>query len=159
MTTNPAFELVVRRHGTAVLRMCTAVLGPGHDAQDAWSETFLSALRGYPSLATGANVEAWLITIARHKAIDILRARHPVPVETLPQMAALPDGLGCTELIDSLHSLTPLQRQVIGYHYLLGFPYAEIPAYLGGNAASLRRAAADGIKALRQKHQNPEETP
>src|SRR5699024_4920212 len=84
MTTNPAFELVVRRHGTSVLRMCTALLGPGPDAQDAWSETFLAALRAYPALAAGANIEAWLITIARHKAIDILRANHPVPMDELP---------------------------------------------------------------------------
>lgn len=157
MTTNPAFELVVRRHGTSVLRMCTALLGPGPDAQDAWSETFLAALRAYPSLAIGANIEAWLITIARHKAIDILRANHPVPVDELPESAVLPAGLGGLELLESLASLSELQRKVIGYHYLLGFPYAQIPAYLGGNPASLRRAAADGIKALRSQHHEAEE--
>ncbi len=53
-------------------------------------------------------------------------------------------------LWDALGSLTELQRKVIGYHYLLGFPYAEIPEFLGGSAASLRRAAADGIKSLRK---------
>ena len=157
MTTNPAFELVVRKHGTSVLRMCTALLGPGPDAQDAWSETFLAALRAYPSLAAGANIEAWLITIARHKAIDILRANHPVPLDELPETAVLPAGLGRLELLESLASLSELQRKVIGYHYLLGFPYADIPAFLGGNPASLRRAAADGIKALRSQHQEAEE--
>ncbi|MFL4472789.1 RNA polymerase sigma factor [Paeniglutamicibacter sp. MACA_103] len=157
MTTNPAFELVVRRHGTAVLRMCTALLGPGPDAQDAWGETFLAALRAYPSLAVGANLEAWLITIAKRKAIDILRSNHPVPTEELPETVVLPEGLGQLELLESLASLSELQRKVIGYHYLLGFPYADIPAYLGGNPASLRRAAADGIKALRSQHQEAEE--
>ena len=159
MTTNPAFELVVRRHGPAVLRMCTSLLGPGADAQDAWSETFLAALRAYPSLDAGANLQAWLITIARHKAIDILRANHPVPTGQLPETVVLPEGLGQLELLESLGSLSELQRKVIGYHYLLGFPYAQIPAYLGGSAASLRRAAADGIKALRREHIASEETP
>ncbi len=157
MTTNPAFEMVVRRHGTAVLRMCTALLGPGSNAQDAWSETFLAALRAYPALAPGANLEAWLITIARRKAIDLLRANHPVPVAELPEPVAFPADLGQLELIESLASLSELQRKVIGYHYLLGFPYAEIPAFLGGNPASLRRAAADGIKAMRSQHREAEE--
>ena len=157
MTTNPAFELVVRRHGTSVLRMCTALLGPGPDAQDAWSETFLAALRAYPALAAGANIEAWLITIARHKAIDILRANHPVPMDELPESAVLPERTGQLEMLDSLASLSELQRKVIGYHYLLGFPYADIPAFLGGNPASLRRAAADGIKAMRSQHHEAEE--
>ncbi|WP_152426169.1 RNA polymerase sigma factor [Paeniglutamicibacter gangotriensis] len=157
MTTNPAFEMVVRRHGTAVLRMCTALLGPGSNAQDAWSETFLAALRAYPALAPGANLEAWLITIARRKAIDLLRANHPVPVAELSEPVAFPADLGQLELIESLASLSELQRKVIGYHYLLGFPYADIPAFLGGNPASLRRAASDGIKTLRSQHREAEE--
>lgn len=161
MTTNPAFEVVVREHGGAVLRMCTALLGPGPDAQDAWSETFLAALRVYPRLEVGANLQAWLVTIARHKSIDVLRAKHPVPMEQLPEVPfALPEGLdsaGLLDLFDALNGLTELQRKVIGYHYLLGFAYAEIPQFLAGSAASLRRAAADGIKALRLAHSDVEE--
>ena len=38
------------KHGPTVLRVCRAVVGP-LDAEDAWSETFLSALRAY--VATG----------------------------------------------------------------------------------------------------------
>lgn len=154
MKTNPPFDLVVREHGPAVLRMCSSLLGAGADAQDAWSETFLAALRAYPQLAVGANVQAWLITIAKRKAIDALRSKHPIPVEFLPEQEASVEGLGDLELLESLHSLTELQRKVIGYHYLLGFPYADIPAFLGGTAASLRRAAADGIKTLRKELTN-----
>ena len=43
----PPFEEVVAEHGPTVLRVCRAVLGPV-DAEDAWSETFLAALRAYP---------------------------------------------------------------------------------------------------------------
>ena len=67
------FDTVVRRHGPAVLRVCRAVVGPDA-ADDAWSETFLAALRAYPELPPGSNVEAWLVTIARRKAVDQLRA-------------------------------------------------------------------------------------
>jgi len=41
------FEDVVTQHGATVLRVCRAVVGP-IDAEDAWSETFLSALRADP---------------------------------------------------------------------------------------------------------------
>ena len=41
------FEQVVAEHGAVVMRVCRALLGPA-DADDAWSETFLSALRAYP---------------------------------------------------------------------------------------------------------------
>jgi DNA-directed RNA polymerase specialized sigma24 family protein len=67
------FEEIVAQHGPTVLRVCRAVLGPV-DAEDAWSETFLSAMKAYPDLPADANVEAWLVTIAHRKAIDVTRA-------------------------------------------------------------------------------------
>ncbi|MEP7045876.1 MAG: sigma-70 family RNA polymerase sigma factor, partial [Ilumatobacteraceae bacterium] len=63
MSTKMLFEAVVQAHGASVLRVCRAVVG-AMDADDAWSETFLSAMRAYPSLPDDANVEAWLVTIA-----------------------------------------------------------------------------------------------
>jgi RNA polymerase sigma factor (sigma-70 family) len=75
------FEDVIAAHGPTVLRVCRALLGY-HEAEDAWAETFLAALRAYPDLDPGANVEAWLVTIAKHKAIDQHRAarRNPLPI-------------------------------------------------------------------------------
>ncbi|NTW41935.1 MAG: RNA polymerase sigma factor, partial [Cellulomonadaceae bacterium] len=85
MSVKPPFETVVTRHGPTVLRVCRAVVGPV-DADDAWAETFLAALRAYPTLPDDANVEAWLVTIAHRKAIDVVRAtgRRAVPVGDLP---------------------------------------------------------------------------
>lgn len=67
-------------HGATILRVCRALVG-ATDADDVWQETFLAALRGYPSTADIRNRQAWLVTIARNKAIDHLRAsqRQPVP--------------------------------------------------------------------------------
>src|ERR1700679_3199371 len=81
----PPFESVVARHGATVLRVARAVLGHA-DADDAWSETFLAAMKAYTQLPADANVEAWLVTIAHRKAIDITRAaaRHAVPVADTP---------------------------------------------------------------------------
>ena len=141
---------MVAEHGATVLRVVRAVLGPA-DADDAWSETFLAALRAYPELPAGANVEAWLVTIAHRKAIDVTRAaaRRAVPVPDPPDAAtdgAEPD----LDLAAAVAALPPKQKQAVAYHYLTGLPYAEIAEILGGSADSARRAAADGIAALRR---------
>jgi RNA polymerase sigma factor (sigma-70 family) len=73
------FEAVVAEHGQVVMRVCRALLGPV-EAEDAWSETFLAALRAYPSLRPGSNVRGWLVTIAHNKAVDQIRGRVRVPV-------------------------------------------------------------------------------
>src|SRR5258708_6103111 len=99
MTGKRPFEMVVAEHGATVLRVCRAVLGPA-DAEDAWSETFLAALKAYPQLPADANVEAWLVTIAPRKAIDVTRAagRRAGPVAEGPARpsAARADGRGLT---------------------------------------------------------------
>ncbi len=135
-----------------VLRVCRAVLGPD-EAEDAWSETFLAALKAYPELDQHANVEAWLVTIAHRKSIDATRAakRRPLAVESPPER---PSAGGRPEdwdgdLWQALAALPPKQRAAVAYHYLAGLPYAEIAAITGGSTDAARRAAADGIKTLR----------
>jgi RNA polymerase sigma factor (sigma-70 family) len=151
------FEQIVTEYGPMVLRVCRAVLGPV-DAEDAWSETFLAALTAYPRLDEAANVEAWLVTIAHRKAIDVTRARarRPVTAGELPDAPATDatgqPGPGNGDLWEALRDLPGKQRQVVAYHYLAGLPYAEIAAIVGGTADAARRAAADGIKNLRRTY-------
>jgi RNA polymerase sigma factor (sigma-70 family) len=143
------FEQVVAEHGPMVLRVCRAVLGPA-DAEDAWSETFLAALKAYPELPADANVQAWLVTIAHRKAIDVTRAqaRGPLPVGEIPDRPGRPDSWS-GDLWDALAKLPDKQRTAVAYHYLAGLPYREIAEITGGTADAVRRAAADGVKTLR----------
>ena len=153
MTAKPPFEAVVAAHGATVLRVCRAVVGP-HDADDAWSETFLAALRAYPDLPDDANVEAWLVTIAHRKAIDVTRtaARHATPVADVPDRPSRPADAHDLDLRDALAALPRKQREAVAYHYLAGLPYREVAAVIGGSADAARRSAADGIARLRQTY-------
>ncbi|MBB2995521.1 RNA polymerase sigma factor [Paeniglutamicibacter cryotolerans] len=147
------FERVVAEHGAAVLRVCNSILGPGADAQDAWSETFLAALSAYPDLAPGANVQGWLVRIAHNKAVDLIRAasRRAVPAAELPEgesaigIPAAPDDT----VWRALASLPFKQRQAVAYHHVAGLPHADVAAILGGTPTAARKAASDGMKSLR----------
>ena len=156
MNHNVPFERIVAGHGATVLRVCRAVLGRA-DADDAWSDTFLSAFKAYQDLPPGANIEAWLVTIAHRKAIDITRsiARRAVPVGEVPEIPALGGAEARDhDLADAVSHLPAKQRQVIAYHYLAGLPYAEIGSIIGGSPDAARRAAADGIATLRRTYPN-----
>ncbi|HEY5222209.1 MAG TPA: RNA polymerase sigma factor [Microbacteriaceae bacterium] len=147
------FENVVAEHGPMVLRVCRAVVG-FDDADDAWSETFISAMKAYPALPDDANIEAWLVTIAHRKAIDIIRVqkRIAIPVDEVPDRPSSIGVPGSTdhEVWDYVKFLPEKQRQAVAYHFLGGLPYGEIAETLGGTTAAARRAAADGIKSLRK---------
>jgi RNA polymerase sigma factor (sigma-70 family) len=154
VTDKQTFDEVVTHHGPTVLRVCRALVGP-IDADDAWSETFLSALRAYATLPADANVEAWLVTIAHRKVIDLVRKaqRAAKPVAEVPVEPAGFDGFDFggseVDLARLLGRLSDRQRQAVIYHYLVGLPYAEVAALVGGSPEAARRAAADGIAKLR----------
>ncbi|ULE32887.1 RNA polymerase sigma factor [Mycobacterium sp. IDR2000157661] len=149
------FEEVVAEYGPTVLRVCRAVVGPV-DAEDAWSETFLSAMLAYPDLPADANVEAWLVTIAHRRAIDVSRARsrRAAPTDTMSDVPALQaDPAGHDQdLWEALSRLPTKQRHAVAYHHVAGLPFAEIAKLLGNSPDAARRAAADGIKTLRKTY-------
>ncbi|MGO1775046.1 MAG: RNA polymerase sigma factor [Agrococcus casei] len=162
MNTHTPFEAAVQAHGATVLRVCRAVLGPHADADDAWSETFLSAMQAWPKLPESTNVEAWLVRIAHRKAIDVTRrrARQAVPVEHLPETPAAAGSQGRSqsdarsaerhELWSAVGDLPEKQRKAIAYRYLGSLPYDDIAELLGGTATAARRSAADGLQSLRR---------
>lgn len=140
------------------MKVCRAVLGPGQDADDAWQETFLAALREWPDLDPVIPLEPWLVRVAGRKAIDVIRARdrRAVPVDQLPERQRLPPSPSAgavehgVELWGAVAALPERQRLAVAYHYLGGLPHADTAALIGGTPESVRRASADGIKALRR---------
>ncbi|WP_396277741.1 RNA polymerase sigma factor [Glutamicibacter creatinolyticus] len=150
------FEQIVQAHGLSVLRVCRSLLDE-HRAKDAWSETFLAALRAYPQLEPEANVQAWLVRIAHRKAIDELRRHRGEDLETdpaahAPSTEAGPEGRAENlELWQQVKQLPEKQRLVVAYRYFGGLDYRQISQILSGTPEAARRAAADGISNLRRR--------
>ena len=150
------FEKVVAQHGDTVLRVCRVLLGV-HDAEDAWSETFLAAMRAYPDLPDTANTEAWLVTIAHRKAIDVLRARkrQPAPVEEVPEAPTALGVPGARTPTCGRRSRRCRTNSARRWRTTTS-PACRTPRsreILGGTTDAARRAAADGIKNLRKNYQ------
>ena len=144
------FQQVLDAHQDVVWRVCVAVAGRD-EAEDAFQEAWLSALRAYPKLDDGANVRAWLITIAHRKAIDIHRgrARRPLVVEHLPETPAPEPAVPDDGLWDAVRALPPGQRAAITLRYAGDLRPAEVGQALGISGDAARRRIADGLKTLR----------
>ena len=150
------FDRAVKQHGATVLRVCRSVLGASTDAEDAWSETFLTALRTWEETSRVNNLEAWLVRVAHRKAVDITRARarHAVPTDEIPDVVSSRtepgEDLDRHSLWDAVAALPERQRLAVAYHYLGGLPHAETAELIGGTPDAVRRAASDGIRTLRR---------
>jgi RNA polymerase sigma factor (sigma-70 family) len=155
----PPFQRFLDGQRDDVLRFLIASLGR-HDADDAFQETFISALRAYERLRPGSNLRAWVLTIAHRKALDVhrARARRPLPVADVHDGAARVAGAiadarddGGGDHWEQVRALPPRQRAVLTLRYAADLTHAEIALALGCSEEAARRAAADGLKTLRQE--------
>lgn len=149
----PPFQALVDAHAAAVARFLRGMLGP-EDAEDALQETFVAALRAYPGF-DGANPRAWLLTIARRKAIDESRAaaRRPRELADPDAVAAAADGslLPAAELWRAVGGLPPKQRAALVLRFAVDLRYREIGAALDCSEEAARRSVHEGLKSLREK--------
>ena len=70
-----AFEVLVARHGRAVLAVCRDVLRDPNDAEDAFQATFVILFRKAGSLWVKDSLAAWLHRVARRVAVEANRQR------------------------------------------------------------------------------------
>lgn len=142
------FEQVVAEHGETVWRVCRGLL-PQHDAEDAWSETFLAALGAWDRFE-GDRVRGWLVTIAHRKAVDLLRAsaRIVIPEAGVPDSPAGHAGRDL-DLWAALARLPDGQRAAVVHHHIAGLPFDEVALVTGTSPTAARKAASDGVRRLR----------
>ena len=70
-----AFEAVVGAHHAEIRRYLLRITARASDADDLSQETFFRAFRAYHALPPGANVRAWLFTIATNLGRNHFRAQ------------------------------------------------------------------------------------
>jgi RNA polymerase sigma factor (sigma-70 family) len=146
----PPFQEFLDHHKDDVYRLLVAMVGRD-DAEDCFQETFLSALRAYPSIRANSNLRAWVHTIARRKAVDALRGRRPVAVldDHQEHLAAPGDGEATADLWHAVRDLPEKQRLAITYRYGIGLTSAETAALTGGSGAAVRQNTRDALRRLR----------
>ena len=144
----PPFERFYEAHRDEVLGFLVRRLGRDR-AEDAFQETFLRALRGYPSLRHGRHLRAWVFTIAARVIADWARARSlSAPALEDVGDASRPAYAELGELTDEL---PPRERAAVVLRYGYDLPYAEIGAALGASEEAARQAASSGVRRLRKR--------
>ena len=148
----PPFQTLLDSHGRDIHRFLIANVGPV-DADDCWQETWLSALRAYPSLKDASNLRAWVFTIATRVALDDLRQKSRVaelPAELPAENGAEAARPAYEELEHLTGGLPPTERAAVVLRYGYDLPYAEIGGALGSSEEAARAAASSGVRRLRR---------
>jgi len=146
----PPFQRFLEDHRTEVYRFLRAAVGPD-DADDCLQETFMAALRAYPRLRPGSDLRAWVLTIARRKAVDAhrARARRPIAMADPPERRSLPPDEADPELWAEVRRLPDRQRTAVALRFAGDLPYARIGEVMGCSEEAARRSVHEGLRRLR----------
>jgi RNA polymerase sigma factor (sigma-70 family) len=150
-----AFEVLVRRHGPMVYRVCWRVLQHAEDSEDAFQATFLLLARKISSIKKRDSLASWLHGVARRIALEgrkhaARRHRHEARAPTPPE--APPDEITWRELrtvLDTeLASLPDKLRLPLLLCYLEGRSQEDAARQLGWSKSTLLRRLEEARTAV-----------
>jgi RNA polymerase sigma factor (sigma-70 family) len=145
----PPFERFYEEHKAPVLAQLRGMLGRDA-AEDAFQETFLRALRAYPTLEHGRHLRAWALAIARNVAVDALRRRRVTSAD-VPDLESVDEPLPYEELRRLTAELPQKERAAVFLRYGYDLSYDDIGSALGSSPEAARQAASSGVRRLRKK--------
>jgi RNA polymerase sigma-70 factor (ECF subfamily) len=151
-----AVEALYARYSGPLYSLAYQVTGAERFAQDVVQETFIALWRDAARFdpAKGA-VSPWLFSLARHKAIDLVRREQNVRKRTADVDLELREadddvdneawlGIRRERVRAAIEVLTPIQREALGLAFFDGLTHVEVAERLGiplGTAKTRIRSA------------------
>ena len=137
-----ALEALYRGMRVQVFAVALAVTGDRGTAEDVMQDTFVRVYSAAPGYQPRSRARAWVLTIARHLALDAVRrqAREPASAMADRGPAALADEPGGIRLdvVNALLQLGEVDRQIVVLHDMAGLTHAEVAAELELPAGTVR---------------------
>jgi RNA polymerase sigma factor (sigma-70 family) len=153
-----AFELLVWRHGPAILGLCRRLLRREQDAEDAFQATFLTLARRARSIGRRESVGCWLYKVAFRIALrlrDKTARRSFAPLDGEPepagQVAEGPDGDTRAALDEEVSRLPDKYRAAVVLCYLEGKTNTEAARELGCPRGTVDSRLAWARERLRRR--------
>lgn len=147
------------RHARLLFNLILRILRDRADAEDVLQEVFVAVwTRAESYKPTLGPPAAWLVRIARNRAIDRFRANAArarladaaqEPARTTP--AAGPEARH--DVVRALGVLPPEQRVLVEQAYFMGLTHSELAAHFGLPLGTVKTRVRSGLLALRAHFQ------
>ena len=157
----PDWDLVYREQLPRVFNFFRYRLGNTADAEDLTARTFEKAWRARHRYRRDvAAFSTWLLAIARHVAVDYLRARRPsVPLEAASSVASTADSPEQAAMLDSdaqrlatlLATLPERDRELLALKYGAEMTNRAIARLTGLSESNIGTIVHRAVDALRSR--------
>ena len=151
-TSADAFSRLVEAYQTPVYNLAYRMLGNRTEAEDAAQETFIRAYTRLDTYDPGRKFSSWLLSIASHYCVDVLRRRRityqslddlPPMIELAMPPATQPEQVMVSKQAASavqklLDVLSPDYRTPVILRYWYGMSYREIAETMGVSVGTIK---------------------
>ena len=151
------FAEIVERYDRAVQQYVSRRLGDAVSRQDIVQEVFYRAFKNLPQLDDAAELENWLLSIARNCVIDHYRrisrreSREELDAGQELHHLAAADGKGQEWIWDEVNGLTDKHAQILTLRYRQNLNYQQIASQLQVPVSTVRGRIYEARRSLRQR--------
>ena len=146
------------RYSSIVYAVALRVLADTAAAEDVLQDVFMQLWRRPGTFdANRGSLGPWLAVIARNRAIDLLRKRHPesdiddVVLSVEPDMAGDAERSRAMEKVrGAMGAMSSTQRTALEMAYFEGLTHTEIAAKTGEPLGTIKTRIRSGLLALRK---------
>jgi RNA polymerase sigma-70 factor (ECF subfamily) len=141
-------QVLFQRHNVRVYRFVLRLVDNAALAEEIVGDVFLNVWQHAASFQSRCEVTTWLLTIARHKAISLLRRRSEAPLTDDVAETAADPGADAATLIEReerhrliracLAQLSPLHREVIDLVYYHEKSVEEVARIVGAPIGTVK---------------------
>lgn len=150
-----SLEECQRRFGPLLLANARRIVGP-NDAEDVVQTVMIEAWRKRHRYDPSRSLQAWLLTILRRRAVDLVRTQKPamLNLDTADDLCGQ-DGRETTERVAvalevrrALNELPNLQRETLVLAYFGGLSQSEVASRIGTPLGTVKTRTARGLQRL-----------
>lgn len=148
--------------GRAIFTAAYVITGHREDAEDILQDTLVEIYQDARFYRPRTNPRAWVLTIARHTALDAVRKRGRRAAAPLDAAETLPTPIDADEdfaaLWDLLAVLSPEERELVVLRLYHGLSHGEVAETLRISTAAAQKRYRRAIDKLRVHHGVPKPT-
>lgn len=150
-----AFEMIIRTHNRSLFAIAYAILQNPEEAEDVVQDSLVKAWKTRWRVRDVEKFPAWLATIARHRAHDMLRRRRAVPLSAQSNEPIASQPTDTTDRDRELHAalaaLPQLHREALALRYFEDMDYRTIENTLGLTNGALRGILGRAMASMRKQ--------
>ena len=146
-----ALSMIYDSMARMIFSVAYAITGNYQDAENVLQDTMIEITKYAHTYRSGTNAKAWILAMARHCSIDIVRKRKlVVSIEDTMNIPETQPDLSRIEVLDMLNVLGEQEKQCLLFRLYTKMPYKEIADMMNISVASAQKKYQRAIRKLKE---------